>query len=177
MSSAKASSVAFPDIGEPLMCMRFWGKLTTRAVILVCFSTVCALADELPKNLLLKCEGKLTIILSKPTIESLSPKTFSTTLSLREGELADNGSAFLNTGNCELKNGVVICTGKAVYPSTIDAGSESRVMKSYINQETGEYSFFMETTHHAGRNATGSKSEGMKYMRNGVCRSIGKPIF
>lgn len=148
-----------------------------RTAILLCFWTGSAVADELPKNLLLKCEGKLTVILSKPTADTLSPRTFSTTLSLRDGELADNSSAFLNTGNCELKNGVVICTGKAVYPSTIDAGSESRVMKSYINQETGEYNFFMETTHHTGRNASGSKSEGMKYMRNGVCRTIGKPIF
>jgi len=145
--------------------------------ILVFFWTVSAAADVLPKNLLLKCEGKLSLILSKPTVDSLSPKTFSTTLSLRDGELADSGSAFLNTGNCELKNEVVICTGKAVYPSTLDGGSESRVMKSYINQQTGEYNFFMETTHHAGRNATGAKSEGMKYMRNGVCRTIGKPIF
>jgi hypothetical protein len=84
---------------------------------------------------------------------------------------------FLNTGNCGLKNGVVICTGQAVYDSKLDAGSESRVMKSYINRETGEYSFFMETTHHTGRKATGKKSEGMKYMRTGMCRQVSKPIF
>jgi hypothetical protein len=40
----------------------------------------------------------------------------------------ENFSMFLNTGNCELRNGVVFCTGKAVYP--VDNGSESREIKS-----------------------------------------------
>jgi hypothetical protein len=136
---------------------------------------VSAAADELPKNLLLKCEGKLTILLSKPTIDSLTPRKFETTLRLKNGELADTDSMFLNTGNCELRNGVVFCTGKAVYP--VDNGSESREIKSHINRETGEYNFFMETTNHTGRNATGKKTEGMKYVRTGICRPISKPIF
>jgi hypothetical protein len=148
-----------------------------RIMILVCLWSVSATADELPKNLLLKCEGKLTTIINPPTIDSVTPRKFETTLRLKDGELADTDSMFLNTGNCELKNGVVICTGKAVYPSTLDNGSESRVMKSYINRETGEYNFFMETTHHTGRNATGTRSEGMKYVRTGICRPISKPIF
>jgi len=148
-----------------------------RVAMLVCLWSVSAAADELPKNLLLKCEGKLTTIINPPTVESVTPRKFETTLRLKDGELADTDSMFLNTGNCELKNGVVVCTGKAVYASTLDAGSESRVMKSYINRETGEYNFFMETTHHTGRNATGKKSEGMKYVRTGICRPISKPIF
>jgi hypothetical protein len=127
-----------------------------------CLWSVSAAADELPKNLLLKCEGKLTILLSKPTIDSLTPRKFETTLRLKDGELADTDSMFLNTGNCELRNGVVFCTGKAVY--LVDNGSESREIKSYINRETGEYNFFMEMTNHTGRNATGKKTEGMKYV-------------
>src|SRR5207253_967558 len=117
-------------------------------------------------------EGTLRIVLSKPTIDSLTPRKFETTLRLKDGELADTDSMFLNTGNCELRNGVVFCAGKAIYPSTIDNGSESREMKSYINWETGEYNFFMETTAHTGRNATGKKTEGMKYHRSGICRPI-----
>jgi hypothetical protein len=148
-----------------------------RLVILVCLWSASAVADELPKNLLLKCEGKLTTILNPPTIDTITPRKFETTLRLKDGELADTETIFLNTGNCELKNGVVICTGKAIYDSSTDATSESRVMKSHINRETGEYNFFMETTHYSGRNATGKKSDGMKYMRTGICRPISKPIF
>jgi hypothetical protein len=148
-----------------------------RVTILLCFFSMSAAAYELPKNLLLKCDGKLTIILAKPTIESVSPQKFETTLRLKDGELTDTDSFYLNTGNCALNNGVVFCTAKAVYTSTIDNGSESREMKSYINRETGEYNFFMETTNHTGRNATGKKTEGMKYMRTGICRPISKPIF
>lgn len=142
------------------------------AILLACLWSVSAAADELPKNLLLKCEGKLTILLSKPTIDSLTPRKFETTLRLKNGELADTDSMFLNTGNCELTNGVVFCTGNPV-----DNGSESREIKSHINRETGEYNFFMETTNHTGRNATGKKTEGMKYVRTGICRPISKPIF
>lgn len=149
-----------------------------RAVtLLACLWSVSAAADELPKNLLLKCEGTLTILLSKPTLDSLTPRKFETMLRLKDGELADTDSMFLNTGNCELGNGIVFCTGKANYPSTIDNGSESREMKSYINRETGEYNFFMETTSYTGRNAIGKKTGGMKYHRSGICRQISKPIF
>jgi hypothetical protein len=147
------------------------------AALLGCLWSVSAAADELPNNLLLKCEGKLTIILSKPTIDSLTPRKFETILRLKDGELADTDSMYLNTGNCELRNGVVVCTGKAIYPSTIDNGSESREMKSYIKRETGEYNFFMETMSYTGRNASGKTTDGMKYHRSGVCRPISKPIF
>jgi hypothetical protein len=147
------------------------------AALLGCLWSVSAAADELPNNLVLKCEGKLTIILSKPTIDSLTPRKFETILRLKDGELADTDSMYLNTGNCELRNGVVVCTGKAIYPSTIDSGSESREMKSYINRETGEYNFFMETISYTGRNASGKKTDGMKYHRSGICRPISKPIF
>jgi hypothetical protein len=136
-----------------------------------------AAADELSKNLLLKCEGTLRVLLSKPTTGSLTPRKFETTLRLKDGELADTDSMFLNTGNCELRSGVVFCIGKALYPSTIGNGSESREMKSYINRETGEYNFFMETTSYTGRDATGKKTESMKYHRSGICRPISKPIF
>jgi len=130
------------------------------AILLPFLWVVSAAADELPKNLLLKCEGELTIVLTKPTIDSVTPKKFETVLRLKDRELVDTDSMFLNTGNCELRNGVVFCTGKAIYASSIDNGSESREMKSYINRETGEYNFFMETTNHTGRNATGVSAGG-----------------
>lgn len=147
------------------------------AIVLVCLWPVSAMADDLPKNLLLKCQGTLTVVLNEPTIDSLKPARFETILRLQNAELADTRSFFLNTGNCELRNGVVACTGKANYPSTIDSGSESREMNSYINRETGEYNFFMETTSYTGRNGTGKKTGGMKYHRSGICRVISKPIF
>ncbi|KYK46335.1 hypothetical protein A1D31_32750 [Bradyrhizobium liaoningense] len=131
----------------------------------------------MPKKLLLKCEGTLTILLSKPTVDSLKPRRFETTLRLEDGELVDTGSRFLNTGDCALRKGVVACTGKAVYPSTIDNGSEAREMESYIDRETGEYNFLMETIGYTGRNATGKRTGGMKYRRSGICRPIGNPIF
>ncbi|WP_156041812.1 hypothetical protein [Bradyrhizobium sp. URHD0069] len=102
---------------------------------------------------------------------------FAITLRLKDGELSDIDSIFLTTNGCELKSGTIACTGTAIYPSTIDAGSEHRDVKAYISRETGEYNFFMQTTSFTGRNASGKKTGGMKYRRTGICRPISKPIF
>jgi hypothetical protein len=70
-----------------------------------------AYADELPKNLLLKCEGKATTLLSgdgmKPEVQE---DKFSATLRLKDGELADTTSIWLTMKTCELKNATVHCT-------------------------------------------------------------------
>jgi hypothetical protein len=59
---------------------------------------VSAAADELPKNPLLKCEGNLTILLSKPTVDSLTPRKFETIFRLKpllaEHELGRNAHVF-----------------------------------------------------------------------------------
>jgi hypothetical protein len=134
-------------------------------------------ADELPKNLLLKCDGKLTVISSYQGMKpDFHQDKFAITLRLRDGELADTDSVYLTTKGCELKNGIVHCVGTAIYPSTLDAGSERREMKAYITRETGEYNFFMETESFTGRNASGKKRGGMKYQRTGICKQASNPI-
>jgi hypothetical protein len=131
-------------------------------------------ADELPKNLLLKCEGRLTIL----GVEALPRQSkFETTLRLKDGELSDTGSIWLTTKGCQLQSGVVHCAFRTVVPSTIDNGSERRALETFIVRETGEYNHFLETWHFEGRNASGKQTGNMKWHREGVCRPISSPIF
>jgi hypothetical protein len=131
-------------------------------------------ADELPSNLLMKCEGKLKVLMS-----GMLPSTsqFSTVLKLKDGELSDTDSIWLTTKGCELRNSIVHCEEKSVVPSTISNGSERRELKSYISRETGEYNLFLETWSFVGRNASGKQTSNMKWHRVGICRPISKPIF
>ena len=133
-----------------------------------------ASAEELPKNLLMKCEGRLTIL----GLETLPHQSkFETTLRLRDGELSDTGSMWLTTKGCQLTNGVVRCSLKTVVPSRVDNGSERRELQSFIVRETGEYNHFLETWSFEGRNASGKQKGNMKWHREGVCRPISSPIF
>jgi hypothetical protein len=137
-----------------------------------------ATAEELPTNLLLKCEGKVTML-----IEGLLPNEskFETTLRLRDGELSDTGSIWLTAKGCQLRNGVVRCESKAVVDlKTIfpqDKGSERRELKSFIVRDTGEYNMFLETWSFEGSNGTGKQKTNSKVRRTGVCRPISQPIF
>jgi hypothetical protein len=66
-------------------------------------------ADQLPKKLLLNCEGKLTTI---SNYEGMKPDVhqdkFATTLRLKDGELADADSIYLTTNGRELSYRVAI---------------------------------------------------------------------
>jgi hypothetical protein len=135
---------------------------------------VCALADELPSNLLMKCEGKLTVL---PAASLPETSNFETMLRPKDGELADTDSHDLTTKGCELRNGIVRCEAKSVESSTMSNGSARRELKSYINRETGEYDLFLEMWLFDGRNATGKQIGNVKLHRKGICRPIGKPIF
>jgi hypothetical protein len=133
-----------------------------------------AMAEELPTNLLLKCEGKVTTLMT-----GLLPdeRKFETMLRLKDGVLSDTDTTSLTTKGCELRNAIVHCESRTVVPSTISKGSERRELNAYIARETGEYNLFLETWSFEGRNATGKQIGNMKWRRAGICRPISKPIF
>jgi hypothetical protein len=134
-----------------------------------------ALAQELPSNLLLKCDGKRTITFHPfKGIPPVIGERFQATLRLKDGELADVDSHWMTSKGCALANGIVRCTSKTVVPT--ESGSERREINSYIVRETGEY-LFLETWSFEGKNATGRQTGDMKYRRTGICRQASQPIF
>ena len=139
--------------------------------------TVSALADELPTNLLLKCEGKVSVIFTNNSLNFKDDK-FDTVLRLKDGELSDTNSIWLTTKDCGLRNGVIRCPAKSVValPTPL-SGSERRELQSFITRETGEYNFYLETWSFEGPNASGRQTGNSKLRRTGVCTQVGKPIF
>jgi hypothetical protein len=137
-----------------------------------------AWADDLPTNLLLKCEGKVTVIIegSRPVFNE---DKFETLLRLKDGELSDTHSIWLTTKDCALRNGIVRCSAKQVTADTtgVGSGSTRREMKAFISRETGEYNLFLEDWHFTGANASGKQTSGMKLHRSGICRQVSQPIF
>src|ERR1700730_6404163 len=109
--------------------------------------TVGAWSDGLPTNLLLKCEGKVSIVTTgdHPIIHDMK---FETILRLKDGELSDIDSISLTTKGCELRNNTVHCSAKSVGPTR--SGSERRELESYIYRETGEYKLFLITSFYRG---------------------------
>src|SRR5262249_24345707 len=96
------------------------GVTTQREFINVLFSALffflapCANADELPRNLLLKCEGKVLVLFPE-----MAPKhdKFESMLRLKDGELSDTAAPWLNTKHCTLQNAIVHCSDDLVVAS------------------------------------------------------------
>lgn len=137
--------------------------------------TISASANELPSQLLLKCEGKVSVVSEFEGKPNIMDSKFDVTLRLKDGELEDTSSMWMNTKACELKGGVIRCRARSVV-NTGDS-SEKRELLSVITRDTGEYQHFLQTWSYAGKNATGRERGNMKLRRYGICRAVGKPIF
>ena len=75
-----------------------------------------AQADELPKNLLLKCEGKVTVLTNPSTINVYSDP-FSITLRLKDGIIGDIDHSFPDGKDCVLSNGNIMCELDRIVPA------------------------------------------------------------
>ena len=148
----------------------------TAAILCISINaSAAAQADELPTNLLMKCEGKLTVFLSSQVMPDTSQ--FSTTLRLKNGELSDTDKLHLTTKGCELRNNIIYCEAKSVVPILTMKGSARRELTSFIDRETGEYNLLLEEWDFEWPNASGKQTGHMKWHRVGICRTVSKPIF
>src|ERR1700730_16498918 len=158
--------------------MRFRSIDMRLLVVVVGIWAFSAWADDLPTNLLLKCEGKVSWISEfQGSQPDMHESKFETMLRLKDGELSDTGSPWLTTKGCGLRNNNIRCSAIRVEPSTIDSGSSRAELTAYISRETGEYNLFMGVLYFTGANASGKQKGNMKWRRVGICRTVSKPIF
>jgi hypothetical protein len=171
-------------IASTAALMPSWGgseAIAMRALLAILgLWTISARADELPNDLLLKCEGKVSIVFTvtgrPPNLDDFNEDKFDVMLHLKDGKLSDP-SMWLAARGCTLRNGLVHCSATSIVPSNIDSGSTRWELNSYVTRQTGEYNLFVETWSFEGRNASGRPTGNMKLRRNGVCRQVSKPIF
>jgi hypothetical protein len=138
---------------------------------------VAAQADELPKNLLLKCEGKVTVLTNPSTINVYSDP-FSITLRLKDGIIGDIDHSFPDGKDCVLSNGNIMCELDRIVPADPMLNiTEKRHGVVSIVRETGEYTYLLETWGYPGKPVSGKPTSSMKLRRSGTCRPISKPVF
>jgi len=137
-----------------------------------------ASADELPKELLLKCEGKSAQFLNLGTNKAdFDERSFDITLRLKNGAIGDIQFNSLDGKDCVLADGEIRCELNSVRFSRETNSTEKRHSTVSIVRTTGELRAVLETWSFEGTRAVGTPSFSLRLIRTGVCRQVSKPIF
>ena len=124
-------------------------------------------ADELPKELLLHCEGKMNAVMDVPKSESRSA-AFSLNFRLKDASLTDIQTGVVEGEECMQDNGEIKCQATKLYslPNSV-IKRHSTVM---INRNTRELTLWLESWDYQGTEAAGTPTAHMRVLRTGLCR-------
>jgi hypothetical protein len=147
--------------------------------LVLCLMSGVARADDLPSNLLLKCQGKVTTLWTFTTGKpEIFEKTFDKTLRLKDRTIGDIRYKFLDGERCTLEAGVIKCELNTIFPfDPIVKSTEKRHTIVTIDRETGEYHYLLETWGYEGNGATGKPTSHGRSVSEGTCRPTGGRIF
>lgn len=124
-------------------------------------------ADELPKELLLHCEGKMNAVMDVPTSQSRSAG-FSLNLRLKDGSLVDAQTGVVEGEACVQANGEIRCQANKLYP--LSNSVIRRHSTIVINRNTRELTLWLESWDYQGNEASGTPTAHMRVLRTGLCR-------
>ena len=124
-------------------------------------------ADELPKELLLHCEGKMNAVMDVPRSESRSA-TFSLNFRLKDGSFIDIQTGVVEGEECVQNNGEVKCQAAKLYP--LPNSVIKRHSTVVINRNTRELTLWLESWDYQGNEASGTPAAHMRVLRTGLCR-------
>lgn len=179
------------DFGEPsAVNVVAGGTVTGKAMkiaaksisyAIVCFPLIAA-ADELPSELLLRCDLKQTVYM---TSTGRRPDLVETKLSkdfrLKDGTFYWTGLRVPIGNDCKLVDGDIACAWSGLIPpsgdSPLGARTEKRQSSVRLSRATGEIRLVLETWGYAGDGIKGTPDGAMKMTQSGVCRTIGKALF
>jgi hypothetical protein len=124
-------------------------------------------ADELPKELLLHCEGKMNAVMDVPTSQSRSA-TFSLNLRLKDGSITDTQTGVIEGEDCVQDKGEIKCEVTRLYP--LPNSIIKRHSSVVINRNTRELTLWLESWDYQGREASGTPTAHLRVLRTGLCR-------
>jgi len=124
-------------------------------------------ADELPKELLLYCQGTLNAVLDVPRSESRSV-AFSISLRLKDRSISDAQTNVVEGDECVQESGVIKCSATKVYP--LPNSTIKRLSTVVINRNTRELTLWLESWDYQGTEASGAPTAHMRVLRTGLCR-------
>jgi hypothetical protein len=129
-----------------------------------------ARAEELPKELLLQCEGAFKSMTASEGKPDFREGPFKIILRLRDGEIGNIEYTFLEGRECALKDGKIRCKLDATtYDPELNVTTIEHRSVS-INRATGELGLFLETSDFKGKRVTGTPWMTSRLSRVGVCR-------
>jgi hypothetical protein len=124
-------------------------------------------ADELPKELLLRCEGKMNAVMDVPKSQSRSA-AFSLNLRLQDRSLIDAQTRVVEGENCVQEGGEIKCQATKLYP--LPNSVIKRHSTVVINRNTRAVTLWVESWDYAGTEASGTPAAHMRVLRTGLCR-------
>ena len=124
-------------------------------------------ADELPKELLLHCEGKMNAVMDVPKSESRSA-AFSLNLRLKDASLTDTQTGVVEGEECMQNSGEIRCQATKLYP--LADSVIKRHSTAVINRNTRELTLWLESWDYQGTEASGTPTAHMRVLRTGLCR-------
>jgi hypothetical protein len=137
-------------------------------------SIATAYADDLPKELLLQCEGQFNLLWIAGTSPLINKEHFNNSLRLKNGSIRNVDNNYLYGENCVLADGVIQCDhDEQSYSKETNATVKSHTTVS-LSRVTGELRI---VTQSSGTRASGKPSGTGRTSYVGVCRAVGKPIF
>src|SRR5258707_14940892 len=86
-----------------------------RALTALVLSAIAVAAEELPKDLLLQCDGKSSAVMDVPRPESRNG-TFRLNLHLKDGSITDTTTNVVEGTGCVQDNGEIKCEVTKQYP-------------------------------------------------------------
>lgn len=135
-------------------------------------------AGELPRELVLQCQGDANLIITHENKNDVQKATFHLVLRLTDGSLRNIQYNFLEGKNCTLVDGIVRCELDATtHNRELDTTSKKHRTAS-INRTTGEMKLMLESQTFAGTNTIGDPVITIKSSRIGHCHSAATtPLF
>jgi hypothetical protein len=135
------------------------------ALALMSLQTVAA--DELPNELLLRCEGNMNAVLDSPTPQTRTTG-FTINLRLKEGSIVDVQTGVVEGAECVQQNGEIKCEVTKLYP--FPNSVIKRFSTVFINRNTRELTLWVESWDYEGAEASGAPRAHLRALRTGLCR-------
>jgi hypothetical protein len=151
----------------------------------LCFATILlpitALADDLPTELLLRCDLKQTVFMNNGGKPDLFEDKLSKDFRLKNGVFGWTDLSIPIGENCKLEDGEIFCRWSGVVPpqkgSPLGARTEKRQSSVRLSRATGQIRVELDTWGYKGDGVKGTPDSSKKMVQSGVCRTIGKALF
>jgi hypothetical protein len=143
-------------------------------------TTVATAEDELPRELLLRCELKDTTFIVSGGKTDFHEDTVVKDIHLKDGIFEfTSGYVPLGTG-CKLNDGKIGCKfSRTTTSRSAEFGPSVSKRESFVllTRATGQMVLGIKTWLYPGETIKGQPSMTMTSNSEGICRSIGKPLF